>query len=505
MLKTGHGATIAAPTAYAELMLAAIASLLLVVTAQSEPEPRWPQFRGLDGASRAGATEALPSFDLDDDVRWRVDLPPGHSSPCVQGERIFLTGRDGGDLVMLAIDRKDGRELWRRAIEHAENPRFQHVDAALAMPTACTNGERVFFYFGSHGLVALDVDGKPVWEKRWPDPKAAFGLGASPVVFGDLVFLVRDGNPGPALHAFDEKTGEERWSVPRMDYFATHCTPFVWRNIERTELVVASSGRLEAYDPASGKSLWEVSGLTLLVCTSPAASDDTLFFAGWSTPGSAGQERMQSLFGDDIVFTDDELADPKATFARFDADADGRIVRDEFPPGRGRDSFAFVDRNNDDGVSLEEWSGVNAMPKRGENIAVAVKAGGDGDVTKTHVRWKHARGTPYVASPLLYEGRLWLAKAGGLITCLDAATGKPHFVQARLDDHSEYYASPLGVAGHVLVCASGGTIYLLRSADELEVAARVSLGERIHATPAIVGGTTYVRTAKALWAFGRPE
>jgi outer membrane protein assembly factor BamB len=144
------------------------------------------------------------------------------------------------------------------------------------------------------------------------------------------------------------------------------------------------------------------------------------------------------------------------------------------------------------------------MPKaNGDNLAIAVAAGGDGDIAKTHVRWRHRRGIPYVASPLLYDGRLYLVAAGGIVTCLDPATGEPHFDRKRLADHGEYYASPVGVDGHVIVCSSAGTIFVLRSADEFELVRTVELGEPIHATPAIVDGTVYLRSGAHLWAFGR--
>ena len=90
-----------------------------------------------------------------------------------------------------------------------------------------------------------------------------------------------------------------------------------------------------------------------------------------------------------------------------------------------------------------------------------------------------------------------------MLTCLDPETGTPHFGPTRLDDRSEYYATPVGVNGHVIVCAAGGTLFVVKSGDEFQLVRSVDLGERLIASPAVVDGTVYLRTEAALWAFGK--
>ena len=180
------------------------------------------------------------------------------------------------------------------------------------------------------------------------------------------------------------------------------------------------------------------------------------------------------------------------------------LALDEMPESRAKDAFSYMDQDSDGLVTLGELTPLVMMPKGpGKNLMITVAAGGNGDIEKTHVGWTHRRGLPYVSSPLLYQGRLYLAKAGGLVTCLNAETGKKHFDRERLDDHSEYYASPVGVDGHIILCSSNGTITVLRAADEFDVLRTIELGDSIHATPAIVDGTIYVRSEKSLWAFGK--
>ncbi len=493
------------PFGYHLRVFTALTALTAPVIGQRDAAPtaNWPQFLGADQARGRGATSL--TFDRERDLRYRVELPPGESSPCIWGDQIFLTGHDGDELVMFALDKRTGKQQWRFGVPAPEGVEFAHKDAAHTMSTACTNGRRVFFYIASYGLVARELDGELAWEKRLPAPKADFGIGSSPIVHGDHVILVRDGCPDAALYALDEATGKEVWSVPRLRYSDTHSTPFVWQNRDRTELVIASTGTVAGLDPESGKEHWRVEGLTPLVCTTPTASADLLYFAGWSTPGAAGINRLTDGMEDPVEFTPEELADPALIFKRFDADGDGSLTISEAPAGRVRQAYAFFDRNKNGTLELEEWMPVFQFPVTGKNVLIAIRPGGEGDVSESHVAWQVARGIPYVSSPLLYDGRLYLVKAGGILSCFDPVTGKPKFRRTRLSDRSEYYATPVGVDGHVLVAASAGTLFVLKASDELVIERTVEFGEPLFATPAVSDGVVYVRTRAALYAFGRAD
>jgi outer membrane protein assembly factor BamB len=465
------------------------------------------------------ATQEVPprslAFDAEKDLAWRVSLPRGASSPCIQGERIFLTGAEGDELLMLAFERKTGAELWRRGRKTRPPVPAAHVDVDPAAPTPCTDGERVVFYFGTHGLVVLDRSGELLWEKPLPFPKTAFGIGTSPILVDDLVILARDGCPDSAVHAYSKVDGTERWSVPRLGFGPSFGTPFVWNIAQdsaqhsaqdgsaRRELVLAGTRRLIALDSRNGKPLWEVAGLTSVICTTPTADAETLYFAAWSTGDAEPTERGAATFGE-LELSAEELEDSRILLARLDASGDGRLARDEFPVSRAKDGFVFLDQDGDGFVSGDELARVVERPKGpADNLLVAVAAGGTGDIPRSALRWSHARGLPYVSSPLLYRGRLYLVSSGGMVTCLDAKTGKPFFDRERLADRGEYYATPVGTDGHVIVCSSTGTISVLRAANEFRLERSVALGEAIHATPAIVDGTIYLRTEKSLWAFGK--
>ena len=119
--------------------------------------------------------------------------------------------------------------------------------------------------------------------------------------------------------------------------------------------------------------------------------------------------------------------------------------------------------------------------------------------------WEKTKGLPYVASPLLHEGRLYYVKKGGYVSSVDAENGEAFFEAARLGVGGEYYASPVGVGDRVLIGASRGTMFVLGTGDELEIVARNEFEEGIYATPAIVENVMYLRTAGHLWAIGNTE
>ena len=145
---------------------------------------------------------------------------------------------------MLALDRHTGKELWKRTRKLPQLEEVAHVDAIPAVPTPCTDGERVVFYFGAYGLMVFDLDGELLWEKELPIPAAPFGIGTSPIIVDDMVILSRDGCPDSAVHAFDKSNGGTRWRLPRVGFTYSFGTPFVWSNSKRRELVIAGTQRL---------------------------------------------------------------------------------------------------------------------------------------------------------------------------------------------------------------------------------------------------------------------
>lgn len=139
--------------------------------------------------------------------------------------------------------------------------------------------------------------------------------------------------------------------------------------------------------------------------------------------------------------------------------------------------------------------------QRTSPMAMAIKLGGSGDLTGTDaVLWKFSRGTPYAASPLLYDGFLYFVQhVTSILTCLDATTGKPHFVQERLQDITGVYGSPIGVKDRVYVTGRGGTTLVLEKSSDLKILARNTLDDNFDASPAVVGDEIVLRGHRHLY------
>jgi len=373
-------------------------------------ESNWPQFRGSDATAVAIDGEPPIHFGPSSNVLWKTALPPGNSSLAIWGDRIFLTAYDQPKLEALCIARRDGKILWRQPIT-PDKVEATHRTATPAAPTAVTDGHWVYFYCGSFGLLAYDFEGREQWRRPLPPPVVDFGTGASPILVGDLLILNRDQDLGSELLALDKHTGKTVWRTDRSEFRRGFATPFVWRHDGLEELVVPGSLWLKSYDLKNGSERWTVRGTSRVPCSSPTAGDGLLFSASWNIGGDE----------DDRV-----VMPPFDEFAReHDQNHDGQLKADEIPAGPVRDRFPQMDLNKDGIVTAAEWQMMREMFVKTGNALLAIRPGGSGDITGTHVAWKVTRGLPYVASPLYHRGRVYTIKNGGLVSCYDAKTGKP--------------------------------------------------------------------------------
>ncbi len=442
-------------------------------------EASWPQFRGPQGSGVAASSTFPIVFGPDTNLAWKVPMVSGHSSPCIHGDRLLLTGRVEDRLQILCLDRKSGKSLWTREVE----PDRMEKGTSLSNPaasTACTDGKRFYVYFGSFGVLAFDLEGKELWRKALPAPLTQHGTGTSPVCADGRVYLVCDQDVDSYLLALDAETGAVSWKTPRPDARRSFSSPLLYPEGKPSHIVVAGTLRLTAYDLRTGVEAWGVSGLPNEMVASPIARGEVVFVAGW-TSGS-GVPRMPTY---------DSL------LAQGDGDQDGRLSQAEAPAGPARHHFPYIDANKDGFIERKEWESMAAIFEKSENALMAVQPGGAGP----KVLWKQSRGLPYVPSPLWHEGRLWVVKNGGLVSCYDAASGKVHFQEERLDAMGDYYASPVAAGDRVCMVSQPGMAVVLKSGDTLEVLARNRLGEPVMATPAIVDGYLYVRTQNQMMAF----
>jgi outer membrane protein assembly factor BamB len=138
---------------------------------------------------------------------------------------------------------------------------------------------------------------------------------------------------------------------------------------------------------------------------------------------------------------------------------------------------------------------------RGNDLKAVRLADAKGDITNTPaIVWTLNRDTPYVPSPLLYDGILYLLKSNnGLLSAFDASTGKPHYQVARLEGTPNVFASPVGAAGRVYVLGQEGTTLVLKHGASFEVLAQNKLDDGFNASPALADNEMYLRGFKSLY------
>jgi outer membrane protein assembly factor BamB len=165
--------------------------------------------------------------------------------------------------VILAINRKDGKTLWQRVLREELPHEGTHPTGSFASNSAVTDGERVYAFFGSRGLYALDMTGKVVWEKDLGDmsTKMGFGEGSSPALHGDRLVINWDHEGESFIVAFDTRTGKEIWRTPRQER-TSWATPLVVEHGGGAQVITSATSKVRSYDLATGKLLWETTGMT---------------------------------------------------------------------------------------------------------------------------------------------------------------------------------------------------------------------------------------------------
>ena len=464
------------------------AALILAVHSFAA-EAWWPQFRGPNCSGVSATARPPAAFGPGTNQLWKVAAPAGMSSPVVWGDRIFLTAFDAGKLEVHCYARKDGKLLWKRAVSTGKLEEFHSTEGSPAASSCATDGRRVVSYFGSYGLICHDVAGKELW--RHPlslaETAGGFGTGGSPTLVGGLVLLNRDMLKGCLLLAVDLKTGKRAWEAARPDVTQSYGSAIVWKHGGVDEVVMSGSLKLKAYELKTGAERWSLTGMPSFTCTTPVVGDGLLFFAGWA-PGK----------GDSPMPTFEQTA------ANFDKNKDGAITPDEVKGTPLESFFRAQDLNGDGKITAEDVDGMKAMMSKGENLLVAVRPGGKGELSASNVAWKQTRGLPYVPSPLYYRGHVYLVKDGGMVSCYDAKTGAPAYQQERLNALGNYYASPVAADGRVIVASLDGKVTVFAAGgDAPKILHQVDFQERIAATPALVESNLYLRTPTALYAFGR--
>lgn len=407
----------------------------------------WSQWRGphFNGSAQV---QPLPAQLSKSEARWVAPMPgPAGSTPVVSGDRIFLTSPDEAkNLNLLCLDLKSGKVLWTRTVTVGDKDKGRNN---MAAPSPVTDGKRVIALFGTGDVAAFDFDGNELWKRPLYRDHGRFAImwiyGASPLLLdGQLIIPVLQRDEMPADYPlFDGKPERESF--------------------------------LLSLDPATGKTLWK----------SVRKTDSTKeSHESYATPvpyrGRNGVEVL--IVGGDHVSGHDPKNGAEIWRARLYEKRDDwyRIVTSAV----ASDGLIYA-------------SGPKGQP------VVAFRDGGRGDVTATHRAWEFTEAPTDWATPLLYEGKLFILDGGRrVLSRVDPQSGKLIWT-GKLDVAETVWSSPTGADGKIYLVSEKGTVLVLAAGDEFKVLGRLDLDEsptRSTVVPTSAG--ILVRTAQNLYCFG---
>ncbi|MCO6439054.1 MAG: PQQ-like beta-propeller repeat protein [Phycisphaerae bacterium] len=264
-----------------------------------ETSPSWPQWRGPSGNGLAPSADPPVTWSESRNVRWKTALPgQGLSTPIVWDDLVIIQAAIPADseesqsdrdqrvskpdtpfrFTVLAYNRSNGREVWRRVVREQVPHEGSHMDGSLASASPMTDGEYLYAMFGSRGVYALHKTGEVVWEKDLGNMQTrnGFGEGSSPALHENTLVINWDHEGDSFVVALDKRTGAEKWRRPR-DEVTSWSTPVILRDAGRTLVVISATRRIRAYDIDTGEVVWECGGLGLNAIPTSLFNDELLF------------------------------------------------------------------------------------------------------------------------------------------------------------------------------------------------------------------------------------
>lgn len=417
----------------------------------------WPGWRG-PRATGVSAERNLPDrWSNTDNIAWRVKLRgAGVSSPIVSGNLVFVTSQEGTGVrregnhpslvqgaereksgertltgaaqsdrtrfVVAAFDRSTGTKAWEHVLDAEGDLPAVHDKHNLASPSPVSDGERVYAWFGTGQIVALDMQGKVVWQRHLAKEYGPFdinwGHSSSPALYKDSLILVCYHSPASYLLSLDAKTGKTRWKVDRGRDVISYSTPVIADGPRGPELIINTSEGVDGHHPETGERLWHFAEPNRFPIPAPSPHQGTLYLT------------------------------------------------------RGYRSGPYM----------------------------AIRTGGRGDVSKTHVAWHVPTGAPYVPSAVQYNGVFYMAGENGIVNAVDAGNGE-RLWQERIG--GIFTASPVAGDGKVYLVSETGETVVLQAGRTPKVLARNPVEGHFVASPAIAGGRLFLRADDRLIAVGR--
>jgi outer membrane protein assembly factor BamB len=293
----------------------------------------WPGFRGPNGDGRSDAKNIVATWSEKENVRWKTAIHgKGWSSPVVLGNQVWVTTADEiaaekaappkkGDpppnpikevsFFAVCVDRVTGKIVRDIKLGTEQNPAYCHPFNSYASPTPFVEEGRLYAHFGSHGTWCVDTaTGKALWERRDLKCDHYRGPASSPVVDGELLFLIFDGFDLQYVVALEKATGKTVWKADRKikystdngDYKKAYATPSLLMIDGKPQLVCPSAECTIAYEPRTGEELWRIAHGGMNGSARPVMNDGLLYLTSGHNkrllavkPGPMGVVPMESV------------------------------------------------------------------------------------------------------------------------------------------------------------------------------------------------------------------
>jgi len=415
----------------------------------------WPQWRGPSFNGSSNETGLPAAFSKTENIAWVCPMPGrAGATPAIWDDNVFVSSADAKtkDLLALCLSRKDGSIRWKKVIASGQDRPYGRNNN-MCSPSPIADGKTVWFFYGTGDLAAFDCGGNQLWarnlEKDYGTFAIMWGYGSSALLYKDKLYV-------PVMQRNKQVYQGPDKNSPRDSY-------------------------LLALDPKTGKELWKAQRPSDAVTESLESYTTPIPYAG------AGRAEIL-LFG--ANYMSGHNPENGEEYWRCGGCNPGKMGDLRVVPSP---------------VSVAGFIFVTSPKHR--NPFFAVKAGGTGNVTQTHVAWKLAKEfSPDVCTPLVYNGMLYvLDGAAGKrnVLCLDPKTGAQKWA-GQLPGNQEYWASLTAADGKLYCINEGGQAVVLSAGDEFKLLATIPLGDSVcYSSIAIAQKQLFIRTGQNLYCVGK--
>lgn len=404
----------------------------------------WPQWRGPDGTGISSETGLATHWSRQQNIKWRAALPgPGGATPAVWDDRIFVTSVDGEDLLLVCFSTA-GKKLWSRKLGTG-NRNVRGDEGNSASPSPSTDGKHVWATMANGLVGCFTLAGEPVWsldlQERYGRFRIAFGMTATPLLHRGRLYFQLIHGEGKA---------------------------------ETQEAIVV------CLNATNGKEIWKRDRIT-------GASRENEH--SYASPVLYHDDHREYLITHGADYTIALELESGKELWRYCLNPQGE---------RYHPTLRFV-------ASPLAAPGMIVVPSAKNGPVVRIRPDAQGDISGSEdaIVWRRDRGTPDVPSPLAHGGLVYLNRENGNLVCVDAESGETVYEERTVRDR--HRASPVFADGKIYLTARKGIVTVVRPGRKFEILAQNDLGEPISASPAISGGTIYIRTFQALYAISADE